>query len=132
MQGKFIRMEQGKFNMVSAFFLLIILAAAFAAVFVFPKWTDNLGLKQEMYRLMVNASQMSDQQIIIELVTFANNKKIPLSPSDVTCYRQANQITCQFQYKRPVQIAGHDLFPLTFHAEQTREITAVLKKLTKP
>jgi hypothetical protein len=129
MRGHLIASAGGKFNSVTAFLSLVAAAMIFAGVTIAPKYIDNFGLRQDLYLQMVNAKNLTDQQIVGKVAALAAERSIPLTAEGIQCTRTPDnkQIHCEYSYRWPVTVQGRALFDMPFSEMIDRPITDVLK-----
>jgi len=125
MSIKKINASGGKFNIVTLFLLLIAAGLLFAGIFILPKFLANFNLSQEMWKYMVRATELTDDQIKAKTMEIAKAQNIPLEFTDLECMRQGSNINCHFDYYWPVVVKGKELFKLHFRVNKNRPITKI-------
>lgn len=117
--------QRGGFNYVTVILLLIVVAIGMAAVYIAPKYYANYMLQHELHGLMVKANELGAKGIQSSLAEMAQERNIPLSINQISCYFKAKTLLCQYEFEWPAGVPGLDDWKLKFAAAMEREVSEV-------
>lgn len=124
------RHRSGGINYVTVILLLVIASVVAGVYCYFPPYYAEFTLKRAAEGKMIQAAEISDEDIRQEMMKVAERTDIPLGSGEIQVSRYSNTITVEYKYTRPVPLSF--LPPFKAHETLKRDIKKVEHLFNKP